>query len=66
MRKEMRKDFQNAVGTKQKYIKKLQEDMTDQTEMTCEMLDKVKVAKQAARLMSKKAKEEMIDSISLK
>ena len=53
--REMRKDFRIAVETKQKYNKKLQENMTDQMEMTCEMLDEVKVAKQAARLMSKKA-----------
>jgi hypothetical protein len=52
----MRKDFQIAVGTKQKYIKNLQENMTDQTEMTC-VLNEVKVAKQAAMLMSKKAEE---------
>ncbi len=53
--REMRKDFNSVLGSKQNTIKKMHETIIDQREMTCEMLDEVNDAKQKARVMTKKA-----------
>ena len=53
--REMRKDFNSVLGSKQNTIKKMNETMIDQREMTCKMLDEVNDAKQKARVMTKKA-----------
>ena len=55
--RDTRKNFNTTVIMKQKSIKEMTQTIIDQREMTCEMLDEVNMAKNTARIMSKKAEQ---------